>query len=200
MIDDIGKASRLGYYISKDYARGFLSLLARYRDLSASEAASRLGIHISTAQDFLEAMESLGILSKQEVYEKKRPYYRYSLEKRVIEMRLDLGSEQFVGPEKDPGGMIREKKQSRARFTTSRSGDSISSITIWTGEGRGRKEHRISLTAYQGKFLYHLPFPNAEAESVEGIMKMAGLEEEVRPEIDDMVALLAEYKVIERIG
>ena len=76
---DFRNAAKLGTYLSKDYAEDFFGLLVNYQDISASEAVSRLGLHIRTAQDFLEAMASLGILEKEEVYEKKRPYFRYSL-------------------------------------------------------------------------------------------------------------------------
>ena len=63
-------AARLGAFISKDYAREFFALLLSYQDISASEAASRLGLHIRTAQEFLEGLTELDILSRQEVYEK----------------------------------------------------------------------------------------------------------------------------------
>ena len=194
---DFTTAAKLGTYISKDYARNMFELLAKYRDISASEAASRLGLHIRTAQDFLEAMESLGILSKEEVYEKKRPYYRYTLVRTKITMDIDL--EQIIkgGPEEETGAAIREMKDSGAMFTTARGGNRISSVTVWTGEGRGKKERRISLTNAQGSFLFHLPFPNAAPMSTEAIMKKAGIDESYAPEIKDLVDLLVESGVIE---
>ena len=196
---EFAEAARLGNYISKDYARDMLGLLATYRDISASEAASRLGIHIRTAQDFLEAMESLGVVSKEEVYEKKRPYFRYTLETRRITIDLDLGEIAGDGPHGETGGAIRERKDSGAIFTTARSGDRISAVTVWTGEGRERKERRISLTTSQGTFLFHLPFPNASAMSTAEIMDRAGVEETFLPEILDLIEMLSENGVIEVI-
>ena len=73
------EAAKLGNYLAKDYAEDFFTLLVNYQNISASEAASRLGLHIRTAQDFLDAMVELDVLEKEEVYEKKRPYFRYSL-------------------------------------------------------------------------------------------------------------------------
>ena len=70
------QAAILGSYISKDYAEDLFGLLANYRNISASEAASRLNLHIKTVQDFFEAMASLGILGKEAATESKRPYYR----------------------------------------------------------------------------------------------------------------------------
>jgi hypothetical protein len=194
---DFATAAKLGTYISKDYARDMFELLAKYRDISASEAASRLGLHIRTAQDFLEAMESLGILSKEEVYEKKRPYYRYTLAQPKITMEIDLEGMSAEGPGAETGELLREMKNSGAMFTTARGGSRISSVTIWTGEGRDRKERRISLTNAQGSFLFHLPFPNAKPMSSEAIIEKAGIDESYGPEIKDLVELLIEGGVIE---
>ncbi len=194
---DFATAAKLGTYISKDYARDMFELLAKYRDISASEAASRLGLHIRTAQDFLEAMESLDILSKEEVYEKKRPYYRYKLARSRITMDIDLTGMNVDEPEEGPVKSIREMKNSGAMFTTARGGNRISSVTVWTGEGRGKKERRISLTNAQGSFLFHLPFPNADPMSSEAIMEKAGIDGAYSPEIKDLVGLLVESGVIE---
>ena len=87
---DFKEAAKLGNYLAKDYAEDFFALLVNYQDISASEAASRLGLHIRTAQDFLEAMASLNILEKEEVYQKKRPYFRYTLKTDHIRMDIDL--------------------------------------------------------------------------------------------------------------
>ena len=57
---DFENAARLGACLSKDYAPEMFRLLVDYRSLSASEAASRLNLHVRTAQSFLEALESMG--------------------------------------------------------------------------------------------------------------------------------------------
>ncbi len=62
---DFKTAAQLGTYLSKDYAREFFRLLVSYQDISASEAASRLGLHIKTAQDFLEGLTGIGILRRE---------------------------------------------------------------------------------------------------------------------------------------
>jgi len=194
---DFKFAATLGSYLAKNYAEDFFSLLVNYQDISASEAASRLGLHIQTAQDFLEAMESLGVLSKEEVYEKKRPYYRYTLQKQRISLDLDLTKIKLNDPETKQERKIREKKNSGANLTTARNNQSISSVTIWTGNGRDQKERRISLTHPQGRFLFHLPFPNARPLSIVAIMERANVEASLSPEILDMVDLLEKYGVIE---
>lgn len=192
------EAAILGSCISKDYAEDLFRLLATYSSISASEAASRLDLHIKTVQDFLEAMCSLNILKKEEVYEKKRPYYRYKLAVNEINMFIDLkplmSSE---SSQKDTDMLIREKKNTSARFTTSRNNQYISSVIIWSGEGRERTERRINLTIPQGQFMFHLPFPSADFQSIDAIMEKAEINGSHTSEILDIVHALIDLGVIE---
>ena len=196
---DFKKAAILGSYISKDYAEDLFRLLYTYKDISASEAASRLNMHIKTVQDFLEAMATIDILDRKEVFESKRPYYRYSLEQTHISLDLDLAA--LFADEKEPGGkeslMIRERMNAGARFTTSRNNQYISNVVIWLGEGRERQERKINLTIPQGKFLFYLPFPSASFESIHEIMNKAGVSSTHSSEIFDIVDVLKEFNVIE---
>jgi hypothetical protein len=194
---DFKTAAIVGTYISKSYAEDFFKLLVNYQDISASEAASRLGLHIRTAQDFLDAMASLGILEKVEVYEKKRPYFRYSLQTQRIQMEIDLTKIEKKRSEGDLDRCIREKAHAGANFVLSRDSKTINHIVIWSGSERDSKEHRISLTKSQGIFLYNLPFPNAEFLSVAEVMGKADLGRDLAPEILDIVELLAKHSVIE---
>ena len=194
---DFQEAAKLGNYLAKDYAEDFFALLVNYRNISASEAASRLGLHIRTAQDFLEAMTTLNILTQEEVYEKKRPYFRYTLATDHIHMDLDLTQIQKEQTPADLDQRIREKNNAGANFSLARGGELISHVSLWTGSGRDRKERKISLTHPQGLFLYHLPFPNAEALTVAEIIRKAGVNEEVIPEILDIVDVLKKHEVIE---
>ena len=197
---DFKRAAILGSYIAKDYAEDLFKLLVTYQDISASEAASRLDLHIKTVQDFLEAMASLDILSKKEVLEKKRPYFRYALNTRYIDMKIDLTP--LIDKQKSVAKTqkrIREKNNAGARFTTSRDGQYISKVVIWTGKGRDRSERKINLSIPQGRFLFHLPFPSAEPMNIEDIMKKAEVHESNRSEIHDIVNVLEEYGVIEEV-
>jgi len=194
---DFKTAAKLGNCLSKDYAESFFRLLVDYRDISASEAASRLNLHINTAQDFLESLNSLNIVDKNEVYEGKRPYFRYSLTVKRISLDIDLSSIRESSSVQATDQRIREAKDANARFITTRNGTSISNIAVWTGRGRSRRERRINLTAAQGLFLFHLPFPDGDALTVAEIMKKADVDKELLPEIQDILELLQEYRVIE---
>jgi DNA-binding Lrp family transcriptional regulator len=198
---DFKQAAILGSCMSKDYAEDLFALLVTYRNISASEAASRLSLHIKTVQDFLEDLFALGIVDREEVYEGKRPYFRYKLKVRQVKMNVDL-SYLFPGSDSERSQLkvkIREKQNARARFTTSRSNDYISSVVIWTGEGRGREERKLNLSIPQGKFLFHLPFPSAEHMSIEDIIHKAGLDSSNISEILDIVKVLIGFGVIENI-
>jgi len=191
------EASKLSSFLAKDYAEAFFRLLVNYQDISASEAASRLNLHIRTAQDFLEGLTDLGILEQKEVHEKKRPYFRYTLQKPVIKLEIDLGEFARKDPGEGQGRRVREIKNEQANFSIARSGDSFSTITLWEGEGRERTERKISLTTPQGKFLFHLPFPQTRAMSIAEVMESAGVDEEYSTEIQDIVDELAKLGVIE---
>lgn len=196
---DFKEAARLGTCLSKDYAEDIFTLLATYRSISSSEAASRISMHIKTVQDFLEELYSLGIVSREEAFEGKRPYYRYSLKVKEISFSLDLDY-LFPKDENENGRLavrIREAINARARFTVSRSNDYISSVVIWTGEGRSREERKINLSIPQGRFLFHLPFPTASPESIEAIISRAGIDDRNTPEILDIVDVLSDLGIIE---
>ncbi|RLD78833.1 MAG: hypothetical protein DRJ15_10700 [Bacteroidetes bacterium] len=196
---DFKKAAILGSCISKDYAEDLFRLLVTYQDISASEAASRLNLHIKTVQDFLEAMASPDILSKKEVLEKKRPYFRYALNTRYIDMKIDLNPLFNKQQEVSKNPMkIRERNNAGARFSTSRDGQYISHVALWIGKGRDRKERKINLSIPQGKFLFHLPFPSADPLSIEDIMKKAEVANSNSSEVLDIVNVMVEYGVIEK--
>lgn len=196
---DFKKISRLGSLLSKYYAEDFFRLVVTYRDISASEAASRLNLHVKTAQDFLDGLQEQGVVSKKEVYEKKRPYYRYSLEKSELDIRVDLTAFVKQDTVKDKlKWKIREKKHSGALFKTASNSNRIASVHFFSGKGRDRKEHALNLTANQGIFLYHLPFPTEHHMRVEEILKKAKISEPYIPEIVDIIDVLESNKLIEK--
>jgi len=194
---DYKTASQISSYLAKDYAEDFFKLLVNYQDISASEAASRLSLHIQTAQDFLDGLASFGIVEKTEVHEKKRPYFRYNLATKKIVVDVNLADFAKENPGEGLERLVREVKNVGANFSTARSGDCFSAVTIWEGEGRDRKERKISLTTPQGKFLFHLPFPQAKPLAIVDVMEKAGVEMDYSTEIQDIVDELVRLGVIE---
>jgi len=194
---DFKTAAQLSSYVSKDYAEDFFKLLVNYQNISASEAASRLSLHIRTAQDFLEGLAVLEIVTKEEVHEKKRPYFRYTLNTDKITFEVDLSTFEKENPGEGLSRLIRERQNSRSNFTIARSGDYFSAITIWEGEGREQKERKISLTTPQGMFLFHLPFPQSKPLTIAEVMAKAGVVADYSNEIQNIVEELAEMGVIE---
>lgn len=196
---DFKRASIICNYISKSYAEKIFKLIATYQDISASEAASRLDMHIRTVQDFLDTMALYDIIEKKEVFEKKRPYYRYSSKKNKIEIIIDLNKEFNKNTEAESEYKIREVKNSGAKFSIARNGDYFSTVSLWIGEERKTKERKISLSIPQGKFLYHLPFPDAEALGIDEILQKGSLDDTHKSEILDIVNELFDLNIIEKI-
>jgi len=201
MMKDFNKIARLGFYLSKSYAADIFRLLNEYKDISSSEAASRLGLHIQTVQDFFDNLFELGFLKKNEIYEGKRPYFRYSYDTSLIEIKYDLNELSISSNETgDESMFIREYRHSGARFSTSRSGKYFSSVTITIGKARGGKQKKINLTKAQGQFLYNLPFPDASPLRISEILRISKINEEFMPEILSLTRELIEYKVIEKVN
>ncbi len=197
---DFRTAAKLGSLLAKDYAEDIFELLVNYRAISASEVATRLDLHVKTAQDFLEGLVELELLTKEEILEKKRPYFRYILKQEHIALDIDLKQVKRDPSTNNLTQRIRERENAGARFSVARSDDYITSVTIWTGEGREREERKLKLTTPQGRFLFHLPFPKAGALTVVEIMHKAKVETELAPEILDLVQLLEKYHVIEDVS
>jgi len=198
---DFKTLARTATLLAKPFADEFMRLLVVYKSISASEAASRLDLHIKTAQDFLEQWHLLGYLSKQEVFERKRPYYRYSLKNTKITLQFDWKNLHTTENNSNRlNQKIREKINSAANFTIAGNNTYISAVTVFIGEGRQRKERKLNLTNAQGKFLYHLPFPTAKAESIAQILNSANLKSKYIEEIYDMILLLNKFDVIEFAG
>jgi len=170
--------------------------------LDAPAVSGSHAVIITLGSDsFLEDMHSLKIVDREEVYEGKRPYFRYWLKTDHITMSIDLTSFSHDEEVNDTRLKlkIREKRNAGVKFTTSRSNDYISSVTIWMGEGRNRTERKINLSIPQGKFLFHLPFPNADYLSIKEIMRKAQADNDNIPEIIDIVNVLVELGVIETL-
>ena len=200
---DIEMISILGTLLSKKYGKDLFKLLKVYNDISASEASSRLGLHVQTVQEFLESTASIGLTDKKEVIEKKRPYYRYTLIRDTMNLQFDINElvdEEEHDAIRSKAILIREIRNSNAHFSTARAGNFFSTISVSVGTGRSRKQKRINLTIAQGKFLFHLPFPDARPMTIDGIMEEAGIGEENKPEIEDIVQELITFHVIEKIG
>lgn len=194
---EFASAQRLASLIAKEYAQDFFRLLGLYKTISASEAASRLGLHVKTAQDFLEGLDQAGIVDKMAAEEGKRPYFRYSLIVKRISLSVDL--EILYQPEQELFPFqerIRERKDSGALFKEGK-GHRISSLHVFEGEGRSRTEIRINLTECQGIFLFYLPFPTEEPLSVSRIIATAGVAGDCLPEVMDLIGILAKHNVIE---
>ena len=138
-------------------------------------------------------------MSKTEVSEGKRPYFRYVLHRTDLNFNFDLGQLRQNHNSNEISKKIREARNSGAIFTEGTGPESISSIRLFVGKGRGRKERKLNLTGKQGRFIYFLPFPNEDPLEVGQLLQKAGLQNNDLPEILDLLNLIREYGAIETI-
>ena len=59
------------------------------------------------------------------------------------------------------------------------------------------RRRKINLSVPQGEFLFHLPFPDADALTINEIMDKAHIDPTLAPEILDLVDVLSQHQVIE---
>ncbi len=197
-MSDFEQAAILGGCLAKPYAREIFRLLATYRSLSASEAASRLNLHIQTTQGFLETLATLGIVAKHEANDKTRPYFRYVLKVDRISLELDFaGMAQARTGRAALARRVRERRAAGSRFVAARGRNAVSTVVIWTGSGRDRTERRINLTRAQGAALFHLPFPSDDPRPIAGLIEDGNVDEAHIGEVTDIIDRLAEFGVIE---
>jgi predicted transcriptional regulator len=196
---DFQSLSKLASYLSKSFAQELFRLLMTYKTISASEAASRLNLHIKTTQDFLEGLEVSGIVSKEEVVEKKRPYFRYTLIQEKIKIEFDLN--RLIEKDKKTTDldfiMVKEKKNANCVFKTSPKTGALSTVIFYSGKGRDRQERKINLTDNQGKFLYYLPFPTEKPQSIQSLFEKSNIDKPFQKEVLDIVYYLSEHGIIE---
>ena len=67
---DFRTAAKYGSLFAKDYAEDVFALLVNYQAISATEVATRLNLHIKTAQDFLEAYSSSTLSPKRKSWKR----------------------------------------------------------------------------------------------------------------------------------
>jgi predicted transcriptional regulator len=196
---DFQTLSELASLLSRSFAKELFRLLMTYKTISASEAASRLNLHIKTAQDFLEGLEASGVVSKEEVVEKKRPYFRYTLIQEKIKIEFDL--HQLIEKDKKTTDldfiMVKERKNANCVFKTSPKTGALSTVIFYSGKGRDRQERKINLTDNQGKFLFYLPFPTEKPQSMRSLFEKSNIDKSFQKEVLDIVNYLSEHGIIE---
>ncbi len=164
---------------SNDFVIKILTLIFQKPDKcsSASELASILGIHVSTAKKYLELLHEHGFISKKIANDQQgRPtYYTLKTDQVVILLDLKTLSETVDYNISVPNVLIREKKGNfpRVQFIFGEN-KNIESINIRkrTKAHRTRTQH-LNLTDDESKFLEYLPHPTMEPCSLSELCERA---------------------------
>ena len=198
VFNGFAEAARASVVLSRSFGEDLFRLLALYTDISASEAASRLTLHIKTVQDALEDLHDLGICERREAQEGRRPYFSYRLVTREVRISVNLRALKDEGPIREAmRWRIREKSGTGVVFTSSRKETVVAAVAMFSGSGREREVRTLQLTETQGRVLYHLPLPAEAPMSVRDIIRKAGLRVSHQTEIADMLLILHEQHVLD---
>jgi len=179
--------------LSREHTPSILIHLLRSPNSTASETAGVLGIHIATAQKYLEALEKAGVVNSRERPSKPRTAREYELVDTTS--RLERNIERMAEEEEGAGGrdpylgeiMIREKARSDVAYEWDDEGQRITTIMFFRKGMRRRMEKKVVLTTEEGRFLWCVPFQSESFMSAEEIVEKAGVE-------------LSPVKVVEMIG
>ncbi len=168
--------------LGKKQAFTILAYLHRHPYSTASELAAALGIHIATAQKYLEGMTEGGILQARERPSKPRTAWEYWLPETKIRLEIDV--EALVKAEENRKGasgrlatlFIREKARPDVAFEWDDSGKRITAVLFFKKGLRRRLERKLGFSKEEGRFLWHVPFQSEKFRNVAEVLSEAGLE------------------------
>ncbi|MCK4614281.1 MAG: helix-turn-helix transcriptional regulator, partial [Thermoplasmata archaeon] len=154
--------------------------LFREPNTTASETAASLGIHIATAQKYLEGLERAGVVESRERPSKPRTAKEYHLLDTKISIEFDIEkmaaeAEREKRPPDLSEIMIREKSRSDVAYEWDDAGKRITAVMFFRKGLRRRMERKVILSKEEGRFLWHVPFQSEEFRSAGEVMEMAGL-------------------------
>ncbi|UCF07688.1 MAG: hypothetical protein JSW28_08610 [Thermoplasmata archaeon] len=190
--------------LGKEHSLPILEILYLRGWVSASEAAREMGVHIATAQSYLESMKENKII-KARVRQGKSKLVEYSLHDK--QMQVDLNLEKIMSQKceiarnKAKDYFVREKKKARVTYRWDEEQRKILEINFMEKSkafGRIGVSRTLQLSDVEGKFLWFLP---QSTEKPKNVLKIAEKAELKRPEdliqIIDLLEFLAEEKIIE---
>lgn len=192
---------------SNDFVIKILTLISQKpgKCSSASELASILGIHVSTAKKYLELLHEHGFMTKKIANDQQgRPtYYTLKTDQVVIFLDLKTLSETVDYNISVPNVLIREKKgiYPRVRFLYGENKE-IKSIKIRkrTKAHRTRTQH-LNLTDDESKFLKYIPHPTMEPCSLSDLCERAKITGMIRiRSIYNFVLKLRDLGIIMCVG
>ncbi len=172
---------------------------------SASELASILGIHKTTAKKHLETLHSFGFLTKRTLNDKrgKPTYFSVKTEQTVILLDYEILSQTADFEVSIPDILIREEFGlfPRVQFIYGEN-SLIKSIKIRTRTKAKRAVTReIDVADIEGRFLKFLPHPTMEAKSLIELCEIAGITRSIQIRaIYNFVIKLKELNIIKCAG
>lgn len=179
---------RLFEILGKRQAFAILVHLHSHPNTTASEIAAALGIHIATAQKYLEGLEEGGILLSRERPSKPRTAQEYHLSDSKFTLEIDI--EKLAEEEKKKADdrklariFVREKSRPDVAYEWDDAEKRITAVLFFRKGLRRRMEQKLALSKEEGRFLWSVPFQSEKFMTAAEVMVAAGLE------LDEAVAM-----------
>ncbi len=173
------KVREVATILSREYTLEILQETYVHERCTASEIARELGIHVATAMRTLAEMESAGLIARRD-----RPgtdLDEYSLTSPRFEILLDLRAEaQKVATgaiSRAKKMYVREKPNRKVIAEADEEGGRIVRLVFVKGPRWRSAVETLALSEDEGRFLFHIPFGSARAESVGAVCQKAGIRE-----------------------
>ncbi len=182
------RTRKLAAVLGKEVTGRILAVLAHESYLSASDIASRLHIHIATAQKYLMEMKEAGLVNSRWRRSPTRPTEEYWLSKDKITIEIDLRSD--VG-RKDMESLANSLTLSLRRdvnvaIDSDDSKKMVSEILVLGDGDRPIIGNRIKLDNVEGRFAWHLAEEPTNVRVMD-VVEKAELDSKYLPQIMDLV-------------
>jgi len=167
--------------LGRDHALEILESLFARGWSSASETALELGVHISTAQAYLDALRN-ALLVHARPRTGRADIVEYAVADEQLQVRVDLRAITAAKVQAAQSRAARVQVQEKARAPVTYDWDeaarrilSINILEKAKGAGRVRVANTLRLTEVEGRFLWHLPQATEAPRTVAEISRLAGL-------------------------
>jgi len=193
--------------LGKEQASTILVHLLRSPYSTASEIAAALGIHIATAQKYLEGLEKGRMVESRVRPSKPRTAKEYRLTDTEFSIRIDIEEMERRGiaeaaagagaaQRADPAAIfVRERARTDVVYEWDDAGKRITAVMFFRKGLRKRMEKKVGLKDDEGRFLWCVPFQSEDFKSVAWVLKESGLRMSVKG-VMEMVERFEEMGIV----
>ncbi len=181
-VTDAEHVREVATILSREYSLEILGELHARGWCTASEVARELGIHIATAMRKMSEMESTGLVTRR--VRSETNLEEYAVTNPRIEVVLDLEEEARTAGDdakvRAARTFVRERPNRKVIAEADEERGRIVRLVLVKGPRWRSAVETLALTEDEGRFLFHIPFASARAESVAAVCAKAGISDPLR--------------------